>query len=268
MSVNVVTTVDGKASCKTAEGSVININISQRTFWDSLNDRLDNTRKIRSEAPPTSFVKATALPVVLGVSQFPLGVICLAVSLFTTTSYGKSLYVFSNGVTLWMGIPLLLGGLSEVVAYIKNHGFWVFLSFICQLLIFCVSVSGLAFTENERLYGFSYDIEKKPCESLLNSVESSRYQSGGLPKNSYGQYNQDTSNWNLNECQETVNLFMNLSYGVLVMLLVIGSWGAISSTITVIYRLKRLCGSCCSDKELAKEDTEPLEKTPIDAITV
>ncbi|XP_077310768.1 uncharacterized protein LOC143930367 isoform X2 [Lithobates pipiens] len=249
MSVNVVTTVDGKASCKTAEGSVININISQRTFWDSLNDRLDNTRKIRSEAPPTSFVKATALPVVLGVSQFPLGVICLAVSLFTTTSYGKSLYVFSNGVTLWMGIP-------------------VFLSFICQLLIFCVSVSGLAFTENERLYGFSYDIEKKPCESLLNSVESSRYQSGGLPKNSYGQYNQDTSNWNLNECQETVNLFMNLSYGVLVMLLVIGSWGAISSTITVIYRLKRLCGSCCSDKELAKEDTEPLEKTPIDAITV
>lgn len=261
-----MTTEDGKVSCKTAEGSVININISQRTFWDSLNDRLDSMRKIRREAPATSIGKATALPVVLGVSQFPLGVMCLAVGLITINSNGGSLPVFFTGAPFWMGISLMLAGLSEVVAYIKNHGFLVFLSFICQLLIFCVSVAGLTLIEDGRFYWHSY-VETKSCESLLNSAQPSRYQSDDLPNNSYGQYIQDT-NWNLNQCQQTVNLFMNLSYGVLVMLLIIGSWGVISSTITIIYRLNSLCGSCCPDKVLVEEDKEPLEKTHPDAITV
>lgn len=75
MSLSAVTTEDGKVSCKTEEGSVININIAQQSSWDYLNDGVNILRKIWNEAPPTTLMsptsneKAAALPVILGVRQ-------------------------------------------------------------------------------------------------------------------------------------------------------------------------------------------------------
>ncbi|XP_073453220.1 uncharacterized protein [Aquarana catesbeiana] len=180
MSVGAVTTEDGKVCYKTAEGSVININISQPSYWDYLNDGVNGLRKIWSDAPPTFNEKIAALPLTLGVSQFPMGIISVA---FYAIVLVTDLEIF-RGAPLWMGIPFILSGPFEVVAYIKKQGFW------------------------------------------------------------------------------------GLSNGLLIMLLIIGSWGVISSTITIIYRLQTECEFCNTEKGPAEEDMEPLEKTPLYTITV
>ncbi|XP_077309973.1 uncharacterized protein LOC143929911 [Lithobates pipiens] len=215
MSVGAVTTEDGKVSCKTAEGSVININISQPCSWDYLNDGVNRLRKIWIEAPPTEPMSPTsnemtdALPLTLGVSQFPIGIISVALYAIILAIDLEIL----RGAPLWMGTPFILSGPFEVVAYKKKQGFWVFLSVIIQSLIFSVSVVGLVFTWDAGHY-----------KGLLN--------------------------------------------GLLIMLLIIGSWGVISSTISIIYRLKTEFEFCNPDKELAEEDTELLEKTPLYTINV
>ncbi|XP_073453219.1 uncharacterized protein [Aquarana catesbeiana] len=209
MSVGAVTTEDGKVCYKTAEGSVININISQPSYWDYLNDGVNGLRKIWSDAPPTFNEKIAALPLTLGVSQFPMGIISVA---FYAIVLVTDLEIF-RGAPLWMGIPFILSGPFEVVAYIKKQGFWVVLSVISQSLIFSVSVVGLVFT------------------------------------------------WDAGH-------YRGLSNGLLIMLLIIGSWGVISSTITIIYRLQTECEFCNTEKGPAEEDMEPLEKTPLYTITV
>lgn len=263
MSVGAVTTEDGKVCYKTAEGSVININISQPSYWDYLNDGVNGLRKIWSDAPPTFNEKIAALPLTLGVSQFPMGMISVA---FYAIVLVTDLEIF-RGAPLWMGIPFILSGPFEVVAYIKKQGFWVVLSVISQSLIFSVSVVGLVFTWDAGHYRVKYYLKDDTCERFLNNAQPSSYQSYDL-SNSYNQHISYYQSNALTECQQAVNMAKGLSNGLLIMLLIIGSWGVISSTITIIYRLQTECEFCNTEKGPAEEDMEPLEKTPLYTITV
>ncbi|XP_040176978.1 uncharacterized protein LOC120909297 [Rana temporaria] len=270
MSLSAVTTEDGKVSCKTEEGSVININIAQQSSWDYLNDGVNILRKIWNEAPPTTLMsptsneKAAALPVILGASQFPMGIISVALYAIVLVT---DLEVF-RGAPLWMGIPFILSGPSEVAAYI-NQGIWVFVSVISQLLIFSVSVVGLVFTGDAQHNRFMYYLKDDipVCEGVLKNAKTGSYQSYDL-SNSYNQHISYYQSDPLKECQHVVNIAKDLSYGLLIMLLIIGFWGVISSTITVMYRLKTEYDSCNPYKGLAEEDNEPREKTPPYTITM
>ncbi|XP_073453218.1 uncharacterized protein [Aquarana catesbeiana] len=244
MSVGAVTTEDGKVCYKTAEGSVININISQPSYWDYLNDGVNGLRKIWSDAPPTFNEKIAALPLTLGVSQFPMGIISVA---FYAIVLVTDLEIF-RGAPLWMGIPVVL-------------------SVISQSLIFSVSVVGLVFTWDAGHYRVKYYLKDDTCERFLNNAQPSSYQSYDL-SNSYNQHISYYQSNALTECQQAVNMAKGLSNGLLIMLLIIGSWGVISSTITIIYRLQTECEFCNTEKGPAEEDMEPLEKTPLYTITV
>ncbi|XP_063814503.1 uncharacterized protein LOC135054941 [Pseudophryne corroboree] len=119
--VSTINTGNGEVSCETPDGTVINININQRSALDSL-------RALRIKAKSHTGTKPTrgtahGASLWLGATLISLGCVCvmLAVILCVVQPY---LFIFYTGTHFWVGFPLIVSGVLSVVSYTYPKACW------------------------------------------------------------------------------------------------------------------------------------------------
>ncbi|XP_069837197.1 uncharacterized protein [Dendropsophus ebraccatus] len=166
-----VTTKDGNVSCETAEGTVVHININQRSPCDCLLDTFKLCREIKKSGPKTepSHVTGPAAYLGFGVAYVSLGLVSVMLAIIIQVVQPNRSAFFS-GLHFWVVFPFLVSGALNLLSFKNPKKVWRAFALIFLLVNLGVSIAGLVFavTDVDRLRWRSYS------EDLCTSVRNGR----------------------------------------------------------------------------------------------
>ncbi|KAM9327306.1 transmembrane protein 176B-like [Gastrophryne carolinensis] len=260
--ISTVKTENGKVSCDTSEGTVINININQRSALDCMLDTIKTFRKSKKDGGDKKPTRETssAIPLGIGVSLISVGFLSVALAVIIAV-VRPSLEMFYSGTHFWVGFPFIVSGVLNIVAYRYPKPFWVVVAFISLVNCLCVSITGVVFAVNDiNRFRWMNDMASR-CDALYKSGRNSdRYYFRTEPPRYYESYNSYT--YELNKCKAAMTQYQNMLLGVLIMSLLMMIWGICASAITLGYRLKVVFTACTAceipEEEDKVEKDEPL----------
>ncbi|KAM9325074.1 transmembrane protein 176B-like [Gastrophryne carolinensis] len=258
--VSVVNTENGKVSCETPEGTVVNININQRSALDCMLDVIKAYRIPRKDGGQKKPAGGTrsALPLGIGVSFISVGFLSVVLAVIFAVAR-PSLIMFYTSTHFWVGFPLIAGGALNIVSYRYPNPFWVVMAFISLLACLGVSIAGLVFTINDiNAFGWLYNTMSQ-CDELIRSVRNQdqyvRYNPRTEPPR---YYDSDNYNYQLEECKRTMRAYQSTLCGLVIMSLLIMIWGICASVLTLGYRLKVIYTACKCEKPEEEDNDEAL----------
>ncbi|XP_077309988.1 transmembrane protein 176B-like [Lithobates pipiens] len=243
VAVSTIKMADGKVFCETPEGTVINININQRSCMDGLLDAIKKVRLVKKDGQCN---QPAGIYLGIGVSFMTFGFISvmLAISLAVIRPELDLAYV---GTHFWVGFPFLVAGALNVLAYKYPSALWIFLAFISLFGCLAVSIAGLVFAAID-IGSFSWRSMADLCDNVLK--QNNYYYITAPPVDDYGTY------WILQRCKSEFQEYENLLLGLVIMSLLMMIWGICVSVITLIYRLNVFFKACKC--ELIEENDDPL----------
>ncbi|XP_040176913.1 transmembrane protein 176B-like [Rana temporaria] len=252
VAVSTVKMADGKVSCETPKGTVINININQRSCMDCLLDAIKNVRLVKKDGQCNQPAREPASGVYLGVgvSFMTLGFVSVMLAI-VFAAVRPQLELNYVGTHFWVGFPFLVAGALNVLAYKYPNALWMVLSFIFLLGCLAVSIAGLVFAAID-IQSFSWRSMADLCDDLRR--KQNRYYYATTPP--YYRDNSYDTDWNLQRCKNGFQEYKNLLLGLVIMSLLMMIWGICVSTITLIYRLKMFFRACKCEK--VEENDDPL----------
>ncbi|XP_063814502.1 transmembrane protein 176A-like [Pseudophryne corroboree] len=255
--VSTINTENGKVSCETPDGTVINININQRSALDCL---LDTIRALRIKAKSPTQTKPTrgtahGTSLWLGATLISLGCVCVMLAVILCVVQ-PSLAIYFTGAHFWVGFPLIVSGALSVVSYRYPKACWEVIAFIGLLASLGVSIAGLVISVDDA--GYHYDVMNSVCDNLRNG------------RNGYGGYDYRATrpprdyeyNWDLDRCKQGQRQLQSLLTGLGVMTLLLMIWGICISVIGLGCRLKTLCSGCTCEKPAEEKDDPLLSADP------
>ncbi|XP_075034297.1 transmembrane protein 176B-like [Mixophyes fleayi] len=250
--VSTIKTDNGNASCETPEGTVINININQRSALDGLLDTIRTVRTTKKSATDTQPSSGTTAGerLGLGVSLISLG--CISVMLAVILCVVQpSLTIFYYGTYFWIGFPFIVSGALNVVSYRYPIACWKILAFIGLLVSFGVSIAGMVLTVSDIRY-FWWDDISSICDKLrYGTNDYYGYRVTRPPRDYYD------SDWDMSRCKNGLQSYQKLVYGLIIMSLVMMICGLCISIIGLGCRLKVFCCGRIFEKPVEEKD-EPL----------
>ncbi|XP_040176906.1 uncharacterized protein LOC120909249 [Rana temporaria] len=255
VAVSTVKMEDGKVSCETPEGTVINFNINQRSCMDGLLDIIKNVRLVKKDGQYNQPAREPASGVYLGVgvSFMTLGFVSVMLAIIFDV-VRPELGLFYGGTHFWVGFPFLVAGALNVLAYKYPNALWMVLSFISVLGCLAVSITGLVFAAND-ISSFSWRHNMEELCDQLRQKQNRYYYGTAPPYYRDNSYDYD-SDWNLRSCKSGFRQYKNLMLGLVIMSLLMMIWGICVSAITLIYRLKVFFRACKCEK--VEENDDPL----------
>ncbi|KAM5140995.1 transmembrane protein 176B-like isoform 2-T2 [Mantella aurantiaca] len=263
VAVSTVKTEDGKVSCETPEGTVINININQRSCMDSLLDAIKNARMVKKYGQYNQPTRESPSGVHLGVgvSLMSLGFISVMLAIIIDV-VRPDLNIRYSGTHYWVGFPCLVAGVLNVVAYKYPKAFWAVISFVSLLVCLAVSIAGIVFVAN--------DMWMRNMEYLCDSLV--QRQTPYYKQSSY--YNQTTPpiyydrNYDLERCKSGFQDYQNLLFGLVIMSLLMMIWGTCVSIITLLYRLNVFFSAFRCERVEEEKDDGLLSPNPAEDIII
>ncbi|XP_068111736.1 transmembrane protein 176B-like [Hyperolius riggenbachi] len=264
VALSTVNTEGGKISCETPEGTVINININQRSFLDCMLDAIKTVKVVKKANGESKPARQTGSGIALGVgaSFITLGCICVTLSTILAVTF-PSLTIAYAGVHFWLGFPFMACGLLNVVTYKYPSALWGTFSFVSLMGSLAVSITGMVFSADDiSNFGWRNDLVPK-CKSVLESVNQYRnydrydryyygYRTTEPPR-----YYPTSTNWNLQDCERGFEQYQKFLYGIVILSLLITIWGVCLSAVTLGYRLKEMVYACkCQKAEGENEDKD------------
>ncbi|XP_068111730.1 transmembrane protein 176B-like [Hyperolius riggenbachi] len=261
VAVSTVNTDGGKISCETPEGTVINININQRSFLDCMLDAIKTVKvekKANGERKPA---RQTGSGIVLGVgaSFITLGCICVALSTILAVIF-PNLKIARAGVHFWLGFPFMACGLLNVVNYKYPGALWGTFSFISLMGSLAVSITGMSFSVDDiNSFGWRNDLVPM-CKNVLEGMiqypsYDDQYYYGN--RTEPPRYYPTPSIWRLQACEQGFEDYQKFLYGIVILSILITIWGVCLSAVTLGYRLKEMVYACkCQVAEGENEDTD------------
>ncbi|XP_069608778.1 uncharacterized protein [Ranitomeya imitator] len=266
MNINTVKTENGKVSCETAEGTVVHININQRSSLDCLLDTFRFFRNMRisasGEKTMPSSTPASAAPLGFGVAYFSLGVVSVMLAIiFCVVRIDYA--IFYSGAHFWVGFPFIVSGILNLVAYKFPKTFWKTVAFISIVVNLGVSIGGMvvAVGDIQRLYWFG---NERVCDNLLKVSTDDYYYRATPPPRYYNGYN--SYNYDLSTCKDTFQRFKLLQSCLIYMSLLIMIWGHCLAILYMACKVKSCCRSCKLEK--VEKDDELLKPDPSDDIII
>ncbi|XP_063814505.1 uncharacterized protein LOC135054943 [Pseudophryne corroboree] len=249
--VSTINTENGKVSCETPDGTVINININQRSALDCL---LDTIRALRIKAKSPTQTKPTrgtahGTSLWLGATLISLGCVCVMLAGILSVAQ-PSLTIFYSGTHFWVGFTLIVSGALSVVSYRYPKVFWDVIAFISHSASLGVSITGMVIAagDNGRLW---FDDMGSVCDNLRYGRNSYDYRATRPPRDYYG------PEYTLERCKMGLQQRQGLLHSLVIMTLLLMTWGICVSVIGLGCRLKALCSGCTCEK-LVEEKDDPL----------
>ncbi|XP_068111733.1 transmembrane protein 176B-like isoform X2 [Hyperolius riggenbachi] len=216
VAISTVNSEGGKISCDTPKGTVINININQRSFLDCMLDATKipseilgklNARevfKVQKKASAESKpARQTGSGIALGVgaSFITLGCICVTLSTILEVASPELIIAYAR-VHFWVGLPFMACGLLNVVTYKYPSALWGTFSFISLMVSLAVSITGMVFSVGD-INSFRWRNDLVPmCKRVLESMNPNYdgyyygYRTTQPPR-----YYPDSTNWSLRDCE-------------------------------------------------------------------
>lgn len=255
VAVSTVKMGDEKVSCETPEGTVINININQRSCMDGLLDAIKSVRLVKKDGPCVQPAREPASGVYLGVgvSFITFGFISVMLAIILAVIRPELVLTYS-GTHFWVGFPFLVAGALNVLAYKYPNALWMVLSFISLLACLAVSITGIVFAAND-ISSFSWRNNMADVCDNLRRKQNRYYYATTPPYYRDNSYDYD-ADWNLQRCKIGFQEYKNLLLGLVIMSLLMMIWGICVSAITLIYRLKVFFKACKCEK--VEENDDPL----------
>ncbi|KAM3913188.1 transmembrane protein 176A-like [Leptodactylus fuscus] len=251
MSVSTVKTENGNVSCETPEGTVVHININQRSALDCLLDtfRLCQEMKKNRQTTEPCQKSGSAAHLGYGAAFITLGFASLILAVIICI-VRPNLIISYTGLHFWVGTPFLVSGALNLVAYKFPKRCWTGLAFISLLANFSVSIAGIVLTSNDidRSY-WIYD--EQVCDRVRNGdnygYDYGNYYRTAKPSR-YGYEN----DYYMQRCKDAMRDYKILMVGLTIMTLLMVVWGLLLSIFSLYSRLKQCCSSC----RLAKPEEE------------
>ncbi|XP_069837199.1 transmembrane protein 176B-like [Dendropsophus ebraccatus] len=250
-----VKTKDGNVSCETAEGTVVHININQRSAFDCLLDTFKLFRQMKKSGPKTETSRVTGPAAYLGfgVAYISLGLVSVMLAIIIQVVQPRWT-IFYLGLHFWVGFPFLVSGALNLLSFKYPNKVWRIFAFIFLLGNLGVSIAGLVFTAADvdrlRWWSDSEDV----CNNLRNGrrnywdpTPAPRYQDD---------YQYD---YNLDICKSELQSAKNLQAGLIIMTLLLMIWALCLSLFNVGCRLRSCCRSCTLPRT-EEEDDAPVVK--------
>ncbi|XP_044155148.1 uncharacterized protein LOC122941779 isoform X2 [Bufo gargarizans] len=242
MDLSSIKTENGKVSCETPEGTVVNVTINQRSALDCLLDTFRFFRDMKRSGQKTkpSRMSSSAAHLGFGVAYISLGLVSVMLAIIFCIAQ-PYLSIFYSGVHFWVGFPFLVSGLLNLVAYRFPNIWWRTLAFISLLVNFGVSIGGLVLTvdDTHRFYWMGPD--EQACYNLVNGRGYYRATSG---------YN----DYELQRCLDGIRKYKFLIKCLTYMTLVIMIWGLCMAILSVGMRVKSFWSSCKLEKTDQTDD--------------
>ncbi|XP_073444364.1 uncharacterized protein [Dendrobates tinctorius] len=263
MNISTVKTENGKVSCETAEGTVVHININQRSSLDCLLDTFRFFRDMRKSGEKTkpSSTPASAAHLGFGVAYISLGVVSVMLAIIVCLAqidYG----IFYSGAHFWVGFPFIVSGILNLVAYKFPKTFWKTVAFISIVVNLGVSIGGMvvAVSDIPRLNWYR---NEQVCDNLLKASNDYYYRTTQPPRyyNRYESYNYD-----LRTCKDAFQNLKLLQSCLVYMSLLIMIWGHCLAILYIGCRVKSCCSSC--KVERVEKYDELLKPDPSDDIII
>ncbi|XP_073540445.1 uncharacterized protein [Phyllobates terribilis] len=259
MNINTVKTENGNVSCETAEGTVVHININQRSALDCLLDTFRFFRDMRKNGEKTKPSSTPSSPANLGfgVAYISLGLVSVMLAIIlciVRPDFG----IFYSGAHFWVGFPFIVSGILNLVAYKFPKTFWMTSAFISMVVNFGVSIAGIVVAAND-VQHLHWLGNERVCDNLLNRSNDNYYYRTTPPPRYYNSYD-------LRTCKDGFQKFRLLQSGLIIMTLLMMIWGLCLAILSVGCRVKSCCSSC--KLERVEKDDELLKPDPSDDIII
>ncbi|KAM3913189.1 uncharacterized protein RB166_018501 [Leptodactylus fuscus] len=257
MSVSTVKTENGNVSCETPDGTVVHININQRSSLDCLLDTFRFFRDLKKNGEKTakpSRMSGPAAQLGFGASFASLGLVFVMLAIITSVVQ-PSLTIFYCGLHYWVGLPFLVSGALNLAAYKFTKKCWMVLSFISLFVSLGVSIAGIILTSSDMNH-YYWIVNERICDNLR---DNGGYYYGGQPTRNYYGYDYELSN-----CREAIQKYKSLVIGLLFMTLLLSIWGLLLSIFNVGFRLN----SYCQAKKTEVDEECLLKPDPSDDIII
>ncbi|KAM5140989.1 transmembrane protein 176B-like isoform 2-T3 [Mantella aurantiaca] len=272
VAVSTVKTEEGKVSCETPDGTVINININQRSCMDSIVDAIKNVRMVKKDGQynqpakePVSGVHLGAgVHIGAGVSFMSLGFISVMLAIIIDV-VRPDLYIRYSGTHYWVGFPCLVAGVLNVVTYKYPKAFWVVISYISLLGCLAVSIAGAVFAGND-LNANSW--RWRDMQYLCDSLRRNQYDYGYGYRTAAPRYDSYNRDYDLERCKNGFQDYQKLLQGLVIMSLLMMIWGICVSALSLIYRTKVFFSACKCEKVEEDKDDDLLSANPVQDIII
>ncbi|XP_071986832.1 transmembrane protein 176B [Engystomops pustulosus] len=247
MNVNTVKSENGKVSCETAEGTVVHININQRSVLDCLLDTLRFFQDVKKSGGNTSPSpsSSSARNLGFGAAYMSLGFFSAMLAVLINVVQVGMIICYSS-LHFWVGFPFLVSGALHLVAYKYPKTFWKVLVFISVLLNLSVSIAGIVLTADD-LQWYDWNHDNQICDKL-------RYGRNDYygPTRSSGFYYE--SDYDLTSCRDQIQRYQSLKTGLKIVTLLIVVWGLCLSILSLGFGVKSCCSSCKIEKNDKEDD--------------
>ncbi|XP_075698263.1 transmembrane protein 176A [Rhinoderma darwinii] len=261
MNINAAKAEKGNVSYETPEGTVVHININQRSALDCLLDTFRYFRDMKKSGQKTkpSSAPGSAAHLGFGVAYISLGLVSVMLAILICV-VRPGIAIYYAGIHFWVGFPFLVSGILNVVAYKLPNKYWIALAFISVLVNFSVSIAGMVLTVNDiqRFYWFD---DTQVCYNLRNGRG---YYNGGTNAPRYGY----ESEYDLRRCLDGMQNYKNVVQGLVIMTLLMMIWGLCLSILNVGSRVKSFCCSCKLDSSSEDKDDSLLTPNLSDHIII
>ncbi|XP_073540683.1 uncharacterized protein [Phyllobates terribilis] len=254
MSISTVKNENGNVSCETPEGTVVHININQRSAFDCCLDTfrfvydMKKMQKIEQMAKP-SLTSGSAAPLGFGAAYISLGLVSVMLAVIIAIVQPSSI-IFYTGVHFWVGFPFIVSGILNLVAYKFPKTCWMALVALSLLMNLSVSIAGMVIAVNDiQFFGWS-GVNEQVCDNLLN--RSNDYYRGTTPPRYYYGYSSD---YDLRSCRDGLQQYKTLLTSMKIMTLLMMIWGLCLTIFCLGLRVKSCCSSCKLEKTEEKDDS-------------
>ncbi|KAM4033605.1 uncharacterized protein ACNLHF_020470 isoform 1-T2 [Anomaloglossus baeobatrachus] len=254
MTTSTVKSENGNVSCETPEGTVVHININQRSALDCCLDtfRFFRDMKKSGQKANPSPTPGSAAFLGFGVAFISLGLVSVMLAIILTI-ISPSLIIFYTGVHFWVGFPFIVSGILNVVAYKFPKPCLMGFALLSLLINFSVSIAGMVMAVNDIQYRWWNGDDGQVCDNLLNKSNDYNYYRRTTPPSYY----RDTyySDYDLQRCKYGLQNYKTLITSLTIMTLLMMIWGLCLSIFSLGFRLKSCCRFCKLEKTEEKDES-------------
>ncbi|CAJ0944663.1 unnamed protein product [Ranitomeya imitator] len=210
MSMSTVKSENGNVSCETPEGTMVHININQRSTLDCCLDTfrfvydMKKMQKSGQKSKP-SHTTGSAAPLGFGAAYITLGLVSVMLAIIIAIIQ-PSMIIYYTGLHFWVGFPykctekgrerlvgvwseFIVSGILNLVTYKFPQACWVALVSLSLLMNLSVSIAGMVMAINDiQYYGWG-GVDVEVCDNLLK--RSDGYYRSTMPPRYYYGYDSD-----------------------------------------------------------------------------
>ncbi|KAM4032352.1 uncharacterized protein ACNLHF_019622 [Anomaloglossus baeobatrachus] len=263
MNISTVKTETGNVSCETPEGTVVHININQRSAFDCLLDtfRFFGDMKKSGEKTKSSSTPRSSTHLGFGVAYISLGLVSVMLAIIICIARPE-IGIFYSGTHFWVGFPFIVSGILNLVAYKFPKKLWMALAFISILVDFGVSIGGMVVAVNDvQRMGWIRGGEGV-CDNLLKGSNSYYYRTTAPPR----YYNNYENDYNLSSCKDAFRKLRTFQSGLIIMTLLMMIWGVCLAILRVGCKVKSCVSSCTLER--ADNKDKLMKSDPSDNIII